>query len=125
MAKRRGQQSRMSDGQGRHDAPKIPDKRRVVKGNLPENVGLAWRAGGNLLRLLRRNAGFKTQGELAQAVGVERTTVSDWERGAQKPSGVHLGRLADIGGVDVVQLEAGVPGAIRISLSMRGPSPSG
>jgi len=45
-----------------------------------------------------------SQVQLAEAVGVSRTTVADWERGASDPTDENLEKLAGLFGVDVPDL---------------------
>lgn len=53
---------------------------------------------GAKIRALREAKGM-TQVELAEALGVDQTTISAWERGIAEPTIFNLRRLADILGV--------------------------
>lgn len=50
---------------------------------------------GRLARELRRSAGL-TQADVAQALGVNRVTVTRWETGVQRPHGELRDRWADL-----------------------------
>lgn len=50
------------------------------------------------IRALRESKGM-TQTELAEALGVDQTTVSAWERGVAEPTLANLRRLADVLGI--------------------------
>ena len=50
------------------------------------------------IRALRESKGM-TQTELAEALGVDQTTVSAWERGVPEPTLANLRRLADVLGI--------------------------
>lgn len=62
--------------------------------------GLVAMPRGQRIRLLRR-LNDKTQQEVAEAIGVNEFTVSDWERGEYDPKDVNCERLADYFGVNV------------------------
>lgn len=53
-----------------------------------------------------------SQGELARLVGVSRTSVSDWERGAAEPTSENVARMAEIFGVSpaAIRYPGGSPG---------------
>lgn len=48
---------------------------------------------GERLRALRKARGF-SQTQLGQRIGAHVTSISDWERGANAPSGRHVASLA-------------------------------
>lgn len=50
------------------------------------------------IRALREAKGL-SQAELAEALGVDQTTISAWERGVAEPTLFNLRRLADVLGV--------------------------
>lgn len=50
------------------------------------------------IRALRESKGF-SQTELAEALGVDQTTISAWENGKAEPTLFNLRRLADLLGV--------------------------
>ncbi|MEV6332257.1 helix-turn-helix transcriptional regulator [Streptomyces sp. NPDC051909] len=59
---------------------------------------------GSLVRELRRKKGFRTQSELALAVGCSRSTVTTWEASRALPLPHRLSRLATLLGVSPGQL---------------------
>ena len=54
---------------------------------------MAW---GANLRAARKRAGFKTQAELASALGCTRAAVNAWERGIRAPSFHHRAAIAEL-----------------------------
>jgi len=58
---------------------------------------------GEALKRLRKKIGLK-QDDLARMIGVERSTVANWERGAKQPSLDTLLRLSEILGVSLDEL---------------------
>ena len=48
----------------------------------------------SVLGNLRRSAGFMTQGDLAEKIGVERVTISRWESGRREPRLAMITRLS-------------------------------
>lgn len=58
---------------------------------------------GKTLKELRQQSGLR-QGDLAKMLGVERSTVANWERGAKQPSIDILIKLREIFGVSLDQL---------------------
>jgi|GEM_PF-764321 len=58
---------------------------------------------GDALKRLRRKLGLR-QDDVARMVGVERTTVANWERGAKQPGLETLVRLSKIFGVSLDEL---------------------
>lgn len=57
----------------------------------------------NIVKALRLKAGMQQQ-ELANLVGVSSPTVSDWEHQRKNPHGENLRRLAEIFGVDPLEV---------------------
>lgn len=57
----------------------------------------------NIVKALRLKAGLQQQ-ELANLVGVSSPTVSDWEHQKKNPRGENLKRLAEIFGVDPLEV---------------------
>ena len=55
------------------------------------------------IRALREAKGL-SQAELAEALGLDQTTVSAWERGVSEPTVFNLRRLADLLGVEPGEL---------------------
>lgn len=55
------------------------------------------------IRALREAKGL-SQAELAEALGVDQTTISAWERGVAEPTLFNLRRLADVLGVSAGEL---------------------
>lgn len=53
-----------------------------------------------------RAAGYTTSGQLANALGINRSTISRWEYGGHQPSVKHLARISDVFGVDLRELLA-------------------
>ncbi|HHV78419.1 MAG TPA: helix-turn-helix transcriptional regulator [Firmicutes bacterium] len=58
---------------------------------------------GKALKELRQRSGLR-QDDLAKVLGVERSTVANWERGAKQPSIDVLIKLSQIFGVSLDQL---------------------
>ena len=58
-----------------------------------------WR--GDALRLRRIAAGWRTQ-DLAERIGVSKTTIIRWEQGLNPPTSEHVRALAEALDVDVV-----------------------
>ncbi|MGB9860066.1 MAG: helix-turn-helix transcriptional regulator [Moorellaceae bacterium] len=58
---------------------------------------------GNNLKQLREKRGLR-QEDVAKMVGVERTTVANWERGAKQPSLETLVKLSQLFGVSLDEL---------------------
>ena len=61
------------------------------------------RFNGYRLRALRKSKG-KTQGDVADGLGVSTAAVSAWERGEAQPSPVHYPRMVAAYGCEVVEL---------------------
>lgn len=57
----------------------------------------------NIVKALRLKAGLQQQ-ELANMVGVSSPTVSDWEHQRKNPRGENLKRLAEIFGIDPLEV---------------------
>jgi transcriptional regulator with XRE-family HTH domain len=55
---------------------------------------------GERIRARRKALGLK-QREIAQALGIEQSEVSRWERGVHEPRGKNRARLCDVLGVTV------------------------
>ncbi len=64
---------------------------------------------GQALKQLRQRMGLR-QNDLAAMVGVERSTVANWERGAKQPSLDMVMRLSEVLGVSLDEL-VGAPRA--------------
>ena len=64
---------------------------------------------GERLRSVRKELGFKTQGELAKKIGGKTThvSVSEWERDKYKPDGENLIRLLEVTGLSKKWLYSG------------------
>lgn len=67
---------------------------------------------GDRVRRLRKSRGWD-QAELGEQVGVDRPSVSNWERGVFTPSGENLIRLAGVFGVTTDYLLYGEGGLYR------------
>lgn len=65
---------------------------------------------GTALRQFRKQMGLR-QGDLAKMLGVERSTVANWERGAKQPSLDTLVKLSEVLGISLDELA----GTARIS----------
>lgn len=74
------------------------------------------------LKVLRVIANL-TQAEVAEMLGVNQATVSDWERGQYKPSAASVSRLAEAYGVSVHEILKGIElaTAARANAEGRGP----
>jgi transcriptional regulator with XRE-family HTH domain len=55
---------------------------------------------GSKIRQRRKEKGFKTQGDLAKALGVSHVTVSGWERDEFRPDGDNILALIRVLGTD-------------------------
>ncbi|MFF0561496.1 helix-turn-helix transcriptional regulator [Streptomyces sp. NPDC004266] len=73
---------------------------------------------GSLVRDLRRKNGFRTQGQLAEAVGCSRSAVGMWETSRAVPTPEHLSRLTAVLGVEVHRLLKGSGGSALRSLRL-------
>jgi transcriptional regulator with XRE-family HTH domain len=51
-------------------------------------------------------AGYRTQDQLASAIGVSQETVSNWMTGKNRPTGEHLERLVELLGIDPLLFDA-------------------
>lgn len=65
---------------------------------------------GHRIKNLRKDRGYKTQGELGKAIGVSHVSVSGWEREEFKPDGDNLYDLLAVLGVSKQYLYTGVEG---------------
>jgi len=66
---------------------------------------------GERIRELREKAGFKAQGDFAEALGQPQSQVSDWERDRYKKIEVdNLSRIATVVGVSLIELVTDVEG---------------
>ncbi|MFD7978772.1 helix-turn-helix domain-containing protein [Streptomyces sp. NPDC059071] len=84
---------------------------RAHAGQRPDGRSVAVRIRGSLVRKLRREKGFRTQAELARAVGCSRSSVTMWEASRVLPLPDRLSRLAALLEVSPRQLmeESGRP----------------
>jgi transcriptional regulator with XRE-family HTH domain len=61
---------------------------------------------GEFLARARKLAGYRTQADLAEAMGITQQAVSDWEADKTRPSDTHMTKLVELLDLDPVVVAA-------------------